>query len=196
MMTSRCEYRLLLRQDNADIRLTEKARRTGLISDERYGRLMRKLEKTAAARAMLERSVPPTEALAAFLASRGETPPKTGVRLFDLLKRPSVDYTSLAGIFDDLPALDRETIEQVEVAARYDGYIEKQLQQVERARSLEETRLPADYDYGRLHGLRLEARQKLNAVRPETIGKAGRISGVSPADIAVLIIAAKRGFDA
>ena len=118
------------------------------------------------------------------------------MKLFDLLKRPAVDYTSLAGIFDDLPALDRETLEQVEVAARYDGYIEKQLQQVERARSLEETRLPADYDYSRLHGLRLEARQKLNAVRPETIGKAGRISGVSPADIAVLIIAAKRGFDA
>ena len=194
MMTSRCEYRLLLRQDNADIRLTEKARRTGLITDARYARLMDKLERTARAREALERSVAPSEALAAFLAERGESAPKTGVKLFDLLKRPAISYTALSGLFDTLPALDDEVLEQVETAARYDGYIEKQRQQVERARSLEETRLPLDFDYMTLDGLRLEARQKLNRIKPETIGKAGRISGVSPSDVAVLLIAAKRGF--
>ena len=194
MMTSRCEYRLLLRQDNADVRLTEKARRTGLISDARYTRLMHKLEKTENAREKLERIAPPSERLTAFLTEHHESVPAAGVKLFDLLKRPNVSYTALSGLFDDLPPLDAETLEQIEVAARYDGYIEKQRLQVERARSLEETALPENYDYMQLAGLRLEARQKLTKIQPETVGKASRISGVSPADVAVLLIAAKKGF--
>lgn len=197
MMTSRCEYRLLLRQDNADLRLTEKARRTGLVSGERYAKLMHKRERVERALETLGRAVPPSEALSEFLAARGEPAPKAGARLFDLLKRPQVSYTELSALYDELlPPLDADTLEQVEAAARYDGYIKKQREQIERQRSLEDTLLPQDYDYMLLSGLRIEARQKLNLHRPETVGRASRISGVTPADVAVLLIACRRGFSA
>ena len=194
MMTSRCEYRLLLRQDNADERLTEKARRTGLISGERYEKLLRKREKVSQARARLDKRVPADEKLRAYLESVGETVPHDGAKLFELLKRPNVSYTGLLDLYGaDLDPLDGETLEQIEVMARYDGYIEKERREVERMRSLEALALPAEFDYNTLSGLRLEARQKLNGVRPANIGQASRISGVSPADVSVLLVAQKRG---
>ena len=197
MMTSRCEYRLLLRQDNADLRLTERARRTGLISPERYDRLQRKREAVAAAMRALDASVPPSAALTECLAAIGSGPPAAGgARLFDLLKRPGMTYTALlsltAGTPQALPALPDEAREQVEVLAHYDGYIQKQREEVARARRLEELALPDGLDYAAMHGLRLEARQKLAAVRPHSVGQAARISGVSPADISVLLIELKR----
>ena len=196
MMTSRCEYRLLLRQDNADERLTEKARRTGLISQARYERLQNKQERVQSALAALDKIAPPGEALKSPLSERGESIPQNGVKLFDLLKRNAIGYTDLLSIFESLTPLDWETQERVETLARYDGYIQKQLDQVARNRALEDTPLPQDVDYLTLEGLRLEARQKLNKHKPANIGMAGRISGVTPADVNVLIIYVKRGFHA
>lgn len=194
MMTSRCEYRLLLRQDNADERLTEKAMRTGLITPERYAKLLRKREKVQAALARLEKTVPPEEKLIKYLESIGESAPKTGVKLVELMKRPGVTYTALLDLYkDDLADEDAETREQLDVITRYAGYIEKQKDQVERTLSLENTPLPQNADYAAVEGLRLEARQKLAAVSPRTVGQASRISGVSPADITVLLIANKKG---
>ena len=192
MMTSRAEYRLLLRQDNADLRLTELGRRTGLISIERYDRLLRKREGIDTAMRALSAYAPPSEALAALLEAHGGNPPKTGVRLFDLLKREGVGYTDLMGLYAQLPLLSEEVREQVEIMAHYDGYIQKQREQVARFRDLEDTLLPEGMEYASLEGLRLEARQKLDALRPRSIGQASRISGVSPADIAVLLIYLKK----
>lgn len=194
MMTSRCEYRLLLRQDNADLRLTEKARRFGLISEERYSFLQKKQEGIRSALKKLDAHVPPTDALCTYLNSIGEPIPHQGATLFELLKRPKVRYSALLSLFDSLDPLERNVEEQVEVLAHYDGYIEKQRTQVEREKALENTPLPSDLDYSNLSGLRLEARQKLNAIHPVSVGQASRISGVSPADISVLLIYAKRGF--
>ena len=187
MMTSRAEYRLLLRQDNADLRLTERGLRTGLISPARYDKLMRKREDMERAMAALGGSVPPSEALNQLLQEKGEPPVQTGVKLFDLLRRRSIGYTDLLRIAP-LPEISAEAREQVEITARYDGYIQKQALQVARFAALEERELPTDVDYNTIKGLRLEARQKLNAQRPRNIGQAGRISGVSPADVAVLLV--------
>lgn len=187
MMTSRAEYRLLLRQDNADLRLTERGLRTGLISPARYDKLMRKREDMERAMAALGGSVPPSEALNRLLQEKGEPPVQTGVKLFDLLRRRSIRYTDLLRIAP-LPDISSDAREQVEITARYDGYIQKQAQQVARFAALEERELPTDVDYNTIKGLRLEARQKLNAQRPRNIGQAGRISGVSPADVAVLLV--------
>lgn len=187
MMTSRAEYRLLLRQDNADLRLTERGLRTGLISPARYDKLMRKREDMARAMAALGGSVPPSEALNQLLQEKGEPPVQTGVKLFDLLRRRVIGYTDLLRIAP-LPDISSDAREQVEITARYDGYIQKQAQQVARFAALEERELPTDVDYNTIKGLRLEARQKLNAQRPRSIGQAGRISGVSPADVAVLLV--------
>ena len=193
MMTSRCEYRLLLRQDNADLRLTERARRLGLISDARYAELVRKKEGVERALEKLGTHVPPSDALRVYLESVGESVPKSGARLFDLLKRPNVRYAELLRLFDALEPLDKDVEEQVEVTAHYDGYIEKQTEQVKRFRAMEDLPLPDGLDYSALSGLRLEARQKLNAVRPRSLGQASRISGVSPADVGVLLVWLKRG---
>ena len=187
MMTSRAEYRLLLRQDNADLRLTERGLRTGLISPARYDKLMRKREDMERAMAALGGSVPPSEALNQLLQEKGEPPVQTGVKLFDLLRRRGIGYTDLLRIAP-LPDISSDAREQVEITARYDGYIQKQAQQVARFAALEERELPPDVDYNTIKGLRLEARQKLNAQRPRNIGQAGRISGVSPADVAVLLV--------
>ena len=187
MMTSRAEYRLLLRQDNADLRLTERGLRTGLISPARYDKLMRKREDLERAMAALGGSVPPSEALNQLLQEKGEPPVQTGVKLFDLLRRRGIGYTDLLRIAP-LPDISSDAREQVEITARYDGYIQKQAQQVARFAALEERELPTDVDYNTIKGLRLEARQKLNAQRPRNIGQAGRISGVSPADVAVLLV--------
>ncbi len=194
MMTSRCEYRLLLRQDNADLRLTERARRLGLISEQRYAMLLAKKNGIAAALQKLGTHVPPSDVLRVYLESIGEPVPQNGAVLFDLLKRPKVRYADLLRLFDALEPLAPNVEEQVEVLAHYDGYIEKQKTQVERERALENTALPPDLDYTKLDGLRLEARQKLNAHKPASVGQASRISGVSPADVSVLLIYAKRGF--
>ena len=187
MMTSRAEYRLLLRQDNADLRLTERGLRTGLISPARYDKLMRKREDMARAMAALGGSAPPSEALNQLLQEKGEPPVQTGVKLFDLLRRRGIGYTDLLRIAP-LPDISSDAREQVEITARYDGYIQKQAQQVARFAALEERELPTDVDYNTIKGLRLEDRQKLNAQRPRNIGQAGRISGVSPADVAVLLV--------
>ncbi|MBQ9950270.1 MAG: tRNA uridine-5-carboxymethylaminomethyl(34) synthesis enzyme MnmG [Clostridia bacterium] len=194
MMTSRAEYRLYLRQDNADLRLTELGRRTGLISDERYTRLMHKKEAIERIKKALSASVAPSEALQAMLTSKSMSVPKSGVKLYDLLKREGLAYTDLLRLYPDiLPNESAEATEQVEISAKYEGYIKKQEDQLREFHRLENMQLPPDMDYMSIQGLRIEARQKLTAIRPQSIGQASRISGVSPADIAVLMVKIKKG---
>lgn len=188
MMTSRAEYRLLLRQDNADLRLTELALRTGLISKERYERMCRRQDDLKDVRKALESAVQPDKALQALLIQKGLPEVKSAVKLFDLLKRPQLAYTDLLQLDVSLPLPGDGVIEQIEIQARYDGYIQKQKEQAERFRGMEQTELPEDIDYTAIPALRTEARQKLSAKRPSNLGQASRIPGVSPADIAVLLI--------
>ncbi len=188
MMTSRAEFRLILRQDNADLRLTELAKDTGLISQERYTLLLRKREELENALKRLEKVVPPDALLQLYLKQKGEPPAKSGIRLFELLKRKGVRYTELLSLYNFLPELEANALEQLEIMAHYGGYIEKQFEQVKRMQALEGASLPQDADYLSISGLRTEARQKLAARRPKSIGAAGRIPGVSPADVAVLLI--------
>lgn len=189
MMTSRSEYRLILRQDNADERLTPLGFKLGLISEERYGRFLRKQELIRQERERVARTViAPSKALSAILVSRETSDVSTGIRLVDLLKRPELNYEALAPVDAERPDLPSAVFEQVEIAIKYDGYIKKQLSAVENMRRLENKLLPSDIDYNEITGLRLEAQEKLNAVRPLNIGQASRISGVSPADINVLTI--------
>jgi tRNA uridine 5-carboxymethylaminomethyl modification enzyme len=188
MMTSRSEYRLLLRQDNADLRLTPIGYEAGLISEERYQAF---LAKKAAENTEIERlehtHVSPATANA-FLQSIGETELKSGASLADLLRRPPVSYAQLAQIDPDRPILPSTVALTVEVTIKYAGYANRQLAEVERRNKLELKQLPEDIDYKAIRGLRLEAAQKLASIRPRTIGQASRISGVSPADISVLLI--------
>ncbi len=188
MMTSRSEYRLLLRQDNADERLTPIGHRVGLISDKRYEALQ---EKLAMVKAEIKRvnniSVSPDLANP-VLEAAGSTPIKCGIRLAELIKRPELDYASLKELDANRPELPYAVIEEAEIKIKYDGYIKRQLSQAEQARRMETRLIPDDADYDEIYGLRLEARQKLNRIRPKSIGQASRISGVSPADISVLII--------
>ena len=189
MMTSRAEFRLLLRQDNADQRLMPIAHEIGLVSDEKYEALKEK-EKMVAEE--IERvnavTMGPSEKLLALLEKYGTSPIKTGVRLSDLMKRPQLDYDKLADIDPERPALPEEVREQVNIQIKYEGYINQQLKQVEQFKKLENRLLPDDIDYEKIQGLRIEAGQKLNAVRPRSMGQASRITGVSPADISVLLI--------
>ena len=189
MMTSRSEYRLILRQDNADERLTPSGYRLGLISEERYSRFLRKQELIAGERERVEKTViPPSAQLSAILAQYGTSDVVTGVRLVELLRRPELSYAALAPVDVQRPELAAAIFEQVEIAVKYEGYIKKQFAAVDAMRKLEHKLLPADIDYRAITGLRLEAQEKLNAVRPLNIGQASRISGVSPADINVLTI--------
>lgn len=189
MMTSRSEYRLILRQDNADVRLTPLGREIGLISDDRWERYLKKQELKKEEYKRIKNTVfAPTDELNNILVSRETSPVETGVRMIDLLKRPQINYECLTSVDVDRPDLDRNIFEQVEIEIKYEGYINKQLEQVEKMRKLEKKKLPKDVDYTTVTGLRLEAQEKLNKVMPENIGQASRISGVSPADISVLLI--------
>ena len=189
MMTSRSEYRLVLRQDNADERLTPIGRELGLISDARWEKFRKKQAQKAEEMKRAQKTVlPPSQALNDILVSRETSPVSTGVRLSELLRRPQISYADLRPVDPARPDYPREIFESVETALKYEGYIRRQLQDIVEMRRLEKRLLPPDVDYDGIAGLRLEAREKLNRVRPENIGQAGRISGVSPADISVLLI--------
>ncbi|WP_024832689.1 tRNA uridine-5-carboxymethylaminomethyl(34) synthesis enzyme MnmG [Ruminiclostridium josui] len=188
MMTSRAEYRLLLRQDNADIRLTPIGREIGLISEERYKKFLEKKKMIDKEIERLKNTyLPPSEAVLKYLESRSSTAIKSGIQVTELLRRPEISYKSLSEVCE-LPDLPRAVREQVEVAVKYEGYIKRQMQQVEQYKKLEGRKIPQDIDYNEIQGLRLEARQKLSQIRPDSIGQASRITGVSPADISVLLI--------
>ncbi len=189
MMTSRAEYRLLLRQDNADLRLTEKGHEIGLISDERYNKFLDKKQKIEAEKKRLEETiVRPTEEVNEFLRNQGTSELTTGSKLSELLKRAEISYASLAAIDKDRPELGEQVKEEVEIQVKYDGYIKMQEAQVEKFKKMEKKLLPEDLDYNTVKGISLEARQKLNKHKPHSIGQASRISGVSPADISVLLV--------
>ena len=189
MMTSRSEYRLILRQDNADIRLTEFGYKIGLVSEEKYQRLQKKLRLIDEELDRVSKvSVSPTNELNNMLVSRETSPMSTGCRLKELLKRPQLNYEALKEFDKERPDLPRDVFEQVEISIKYDGYIKQQLSLVEEMRRLEVKKLSQDIDYTKIVGLRMEAQEKLNKVKPANLGQASRISGVSPADISVLLI--------
>ena len=188
MMTSRSEYRLLLRQDNADERLTPIGYHIGLISDERYNALGEKLRRIDEEIKRIENTTITPAAANELLKSYNSTPLVTGVRLSELLKRPELDYVKLAPVDTARPDLPYAVWEEAEIKIKYAGYIKRQLSQAEQAKKMESRLMPPDVDYDTIYGLRIEARQKLKKIRPESLGQASRISGVSPADISVLII--------
>ncbi|MGN1101249.1 MAG: tRNA uridine-5-carboxymethylaminomethyl(34) synthesis enzyme MnmG, partial [Huintestinicola sp.] len=189
MMTSRSEYRLLLRQDNADERLTPLGYEIGLISKERYEAFLEKQEQIKAEiHRMKKTTVSPSEELNRMLEEKGTAPITTGVRFSELIKRPQISYDDLAPFDPERKPLSYEVKEQVGLKIEYDGYISRQLMEVEHVQKLEAKKLPQPFDYNTITGLSLEAVEKLNRVQPANIGQAGRISGVSPADVSVLII--------
>ena len=189
MMTSRAEYRLLLRQDNADLRLTEIGHEVGLIDDERYEKFCTKKEQIAAEIERLNSiSVGASAKVNAELEKIGTNPIVTGTSLAELIRRPELSYDLISALDPDRKPLPEDVTEQVEIEIKYQGYIERQNQQVEHFKKLENRRIPADIDYEKIESLRLEAKQKLGKIRPESVGQASRISGVSPADISVLLV--------
>ena len=193
MMTSRSEYRLVLRQDNADRRLTEIGYRAGLVSQERYDCFCEKLKLIEQERERIANlSVPKTPELDALLVSRETSPLEKGVKMIEILRRPQINYDALTPFDKTRPDLPYEVFEQVEIDIKYEGYIKRQQQQINELHRLEVKRLPEDLDYNAITGLRLEAIEKLAIIRPETVGQASRISGVSPADISVLLIYLER----
>ncbi|MBQ9266898.1 MAG: tRNA uridine-5-carboxymethylaminomethyl(34) synthesis enzyme MnmG [Clostridia bacterium] len=189
MMTSRAEYRLLLRQDNSDQRLTPKGHEIGLISEERYQKFLQKQEHIAKEIERVKRTnIKPSEELNAILREHHTTEVTTGTKLADLVKRTELDYKTLAPIDAERPALTKEEAEEVNIEIKYEGYIKLQLEQIESFKKLENRRIPENIDYENVKGIRIEARQKLTKFRPTSIGQASRISGISPADINVLLI--------
>ena len=189
MMTSRSEYRLLLRQDNADTRLTPLGHEIGLISDQRYERFLEKQRQVQEEVARLEKTVvPPSEALCELCVSRGTSAPTTGFKLAELIRRPQISYADLAPFDPERPVLSAAVAEEAEILIKYEGYIKKQQMEVDGMRRLENQLIPEGTDYSAITGLRLEAAEKLGKIRPRSVGQASRISGVSPADISVLLI--------
>ena len=189
MMTSRSEFRLLLRQDNADERLTPIGYNIGLIDEERYQQFMKKMEQVKKEKERVQKvNIAPSAPLNQLLVSRGTAPMVTGTKLADLIRRPQLNYLDLAPFDGNRPGLPDDVIEQVEIQIKYAGYIKKQLMEVEEIKRLEQKKLPEDLDYGQINGLRLEAREKLQRVQPRDIGQASRISGVNPADVSTLLI--------
>lgn len=189
MMTSRSEYRLYLRQDNADERLTPLGYKLGLISKERFERFKEKQnQKKEEVKRLKKTIIPPSKEINDIIVPRGTSEILSGISLYDLLKRPQIDYECLTSIDKTRPKIDENIFEQVEVEIKYEGYIKKQLLQIEKMRKLEEKKLSKELEYSKINGLRLEAIEKLDKIRPENIGQASRISGVSPADISVLLI--------
>ncbi|MFY9198924.1 MAG: tRNA uridine-5-carboxymethylaminomethyl(34) synthesis enzyme MnmG [Acutalibacteraceae bacterium] len=189
MMTSRSEYRLILRHDNADIRLTKIGYEIGLISEERYKKFLKKCELIENEKKRVESIVfSPTKEINDMLVSRETSPIESGVRMSELLKRPQVNYESLTKFDVTRPDIDYEIFDQVQIGIKYEGYIKRQQAQVDEMRRLECKEMPQDIDYSKILGLRIEAREKLEKIRPANVGQASRISGVSPADISVLLI--------
>ena len=189
IMTSRSEYRLLLRQDNADMRLTDIGHRVGLIDDERYAAFCRKREAIEQEIKRLNTTfISPNEKTNAFLLAHGTTEISSGASLGDMLRRPQLDYEMIAELDPDRPELDARVIDTVQVNVKYEGYIKRQIDEVKKFEKLEKRLIPYDIDYDAVTGLRIEARQKLSKMRPASLGQASRISGVSPADISVLLI--------
>ena len=189
MLTSRAEYRLLLRQDNADLRLTEKGHNIGLISDERYWKYLEKRREIEEEIDRINRTnIAPTKEINEFLEKKGSTPLSTGIKLAELIRRPELTYEELAPFDKNRPEMKKLHWQQAEIEIKYEGYIKRQYEQVEKFKKNEKKRIPENIDYSKVYGLRIEARQKLEKMRPENIGRASRISGVSPADIGVLLI--------
>ncbi len=188
MMTSRSEYRLLLRQDNADERLTPIGYRAGLISEERYKKFLDKMDMIEKEVSRLCGVVLSPAVINPVFEENGTTPVKTGIRMSEALKRPEITYAKLEKVDLERPDLPYAVCEEAEIRLKYDGYIKRQQQQVEQFKKMENKLLPDDCDYSAIHGLRLEARQKLNKIKPKSLGQASRISGVSPSDVSVLII--------
>lgn len=189
MMTSRAEYRLLLRQDNADLRLTEKGYKVGLISQERYDKVVEKEQLIQKEVERIEKvNIGANEKVQSFLEKKGSTPLTTGTTLAELIRRPELSYEDVAELDSERPILRDDIIEQVNIHAKYDGYIKRQIKQVEQFKKLENKKLPENFDYDQVGSLRIEAKQKLNLYQPHSVGQASRIAGVSPADISVLLI--------
>ncbi|NMD72495.1 tRNA uridine-5-carboxymethylaminomethyl(34) synthesis enzyme MnmG [Bacillus sp. DNRA2] len=194
LLTSRAEYRLLLRHDNADLRLTEIGKKIGLISDERYEKFTKKKELIEAEKERLRSIIiKPTQAVQEIIRSQGGSELKDGIRAADLLKRPEMNYEHIHSIIPSEIPLDFEVCEQIEIQIKYEGYIEKSLQQVERLKKMEDKKIPENIDYDAINGLATEARQKLKQVQPLSIAQASRISGVNPADISILLVYIEQG---
>lgn len=190
MMTSRAEYRLLLRQDNADMRLTEKGYKVGLVTEERYQKFINKKETVEKEiERVLHVNIGPSDEINKFIEERGGSVLTTGIKLSELIKRPELNYDDLAFVDKDRPELPDDVREQVNIQIKYEGYIKRQLVQVSQYKKMEEKMLPPEIDYYEIKGLRLEAQQKLTDIRPVSVGQASRIAGVSPADISVLLVA-------
>ena len=188
-MTSRAEYRLILRQDNADLRLTKKGYAVGLIPKERYEWVLKKEEMIQQEMERISKvMIGASKKVQSLLESFGSIPLNTGTSLVELIRRPELNYDLLAPIDVNRPKLPDEVTEQVNINVKYEGYISRQMKQVGQFKKLEKKKLPLDLDYEDIHGLRIEAVQKLNLVKPVSIGQASRISGVSPADISVILV--------
>ena len=189
MMTARAEHRLLLRQDNADLRLTPYGHEIGLISDGRYSEFLEmKQAIEGEIKRLSKRVAPPSERVNGFLRSMGSSEISSGVHFAELLRRPEITYDSLKAIDDEFPGYNKNIANQIEISVKYDGYIKRQAEQAQQVKKLDGKKIPDDINYDDVYGLRIEARQKLSAARPASVGQASRISGVSPADIAVLLV--------